>query len=107
MLKLGTVKNSKPFFSRKWITSYNGTSFVANDINTSELTEQWQQMLDSDAASRWTLIKGQISKLLVFDINIGGHSKTTFNVEEFKPIFTFALWKKLPDFSNSKQSSFW
>ena len=24
--------------------------------------------LDSDAASRWTLIKGQISKLLAFDI---------------------------------------
>ena len=82
MLKLGTVKNSKPFFSRKWITSYNGTSFAANDINSSELTEQWQQMLDSDAASIWTLIKGQISKVLVFDINIESHSKNTFNVEE-------------------------
>ena len=38
-------------------------------------------MLDSDAAPRWTLIKGQISKLLAFDIIIGGHSKIAFNVE--------------------------
>ena len=81
MLKLGKVKNSKPFFSRKWMTSYNDTSFAANDINTNELTEQWQQMQDSDAAPRWTLIKGQISKLLVFDITIGSHSKNVFNVE--------------------------
>ena len=27
------------------------------------------------------LIKGQISKLLAFEINIGGHSKSMFNVE--------------------------
>ena len=27
------------------------------------------------------LTKGQISKLLVFDIIIGGHSKSIFNVE--------------------------
>ena len=38
-------------------------------------------MLDSDAAPRWALIKGQISKLLEFDIIIGDHSKNTFNVE--------------------------
>ena len=38
-------------------------------------------MLDSDAAPRWALIKGQISKLLAFDIIIGDHSKNTFNVE--------------------------
>ena len=52
------------------------------------------------------LIKEQISKLLAFDIIIGGHSKSTFNVEGegvlkkrtkmnrgrgFKPVFTFAL----------------
>ena len=81
MLKLGTVKNSKPFFSRKWITSYNDTSFAANDVNTGELTEQWLQMLDSYAAPRWNLIKEQIFKLLAFDIIMGGHSKNAFNVE--------------------------
>ena len=27
------------------------------------------------------LIKGQISKLLTFDIIVGGHSKSMFNVE--------------------------
>ena len=31
--------------------------------------------------SQMKLIKGQISKLVVFDIIIGGHSKSTFNVE--------------------------
>ena len=28
------------------------------------------------------LIKGQISKLLAFDIIIGGYSKNTFNIDE-------------------------
>ena len=52
------------------------------------------------------LIKGQVSKLLAFDIIMGGHSESTFNVEEggvlkmrtkmnrgrgFNAIFTFAL----------------
>ena len=31
--------------------------------------------------SQMNLTKGQISKLLVFDIIIGGHSKSIFNVE--------------------------
>ena len=63
------------------MTSCNDTSFAVNDVNTNELTEQWQQMRDSGAAPRWTLTKGQISKLLAFDITIGGHSKNVFNVE--------------------------
>ena len=74
-------------------------------------------MLDGDASP------GQISKLLAFDIIIRGHSKSTFNAQGggdslkskqkwtggagVKPICTFALWKKLPDFPNSIQSSFW
>ena len=52
------------------------------------------------------LIEGQISKLLAFDIIMGGHSKNMFNVDRglkirlkmdkgrgFKPIFTLVLWK--------------
>ena len=50
-------------------------------INTSELTEQWQQMLDSDAAPQINLIKGQISNLLAFDIIIGCYLKSTLKVE--------------------------
>ena len=53
------------------------TTVLLQMINTSELTEQWQQMLD---CSQVNFIKGQISKLLVFDIIIGGRSKSTFNV---------------------------
>ena len=34
------------------MTSCNDTSFAANDVNTNELTEQWQQMRDSGAAPR-------------------------------------------------------
>ena len=53
------------------------TTVLLQMINTSELTEQRQQMLD---CSQVNFIKGQISKLLVFDIIIGGRSKSTFNV---------------------------
>ena len=75
------------------------------------------------------LIKGQISKLFAFEIIIGGHSKGTFNVEGeggwgwggevgvlkkqtkmnrvrgYQAYLYIHSVKKLPDFSNSKQSS--
>ena len=44
--------NSKPFFSQDELHTL--TQILLQIVKTSELTKQWQQMLDGDAAPRQT-----------------------------------------------------
>ena len=55
LLKLGTIKNWKPFFWQKWVTSYTDISFATIDKHW-WITKKLQQMLDGE------MLPGKLNK---------------------------------------------